>query len=254
MNTAERELIHRELDGENSEAESRRLHDLLAADSEARQLFEELSTVDDQLRETEMVEPPVWLKRSIMDALPSPSRRRSGIADFFGGLLETLQARPALAYAYTFVIGLVAGLGLFAIALGDAPATNGEISATLADREDLERLEPASATPIQLPGLVGAIEILTSRELVAIDLTLDAEEPVALRLVPEPSLVLRGVTRKSGVAASLLNVDEGEVHLDIRGAQSYTLLFDRTDVDTSELRLQIHREGRLIHEERLRTD
>lgn len=251
MHTAERELIHRELDGENSPDESRRLQALIADNGEARKLFEELSAVDSRLRESEMVEPPPWLKRSVMDALPEQRRSTStGLSAFLGNLREMMQARPALAYAYTFVIGLAAGLALFAVALQNAP--EGELYGTLVDREALERLSAVEATPIQLPGFSGEIELLTSRELLAIDVIVEAQQQTEVRLATEPSLKLRGFTRRSGDGS--VDVQDNTIVLTVDGPQQVALLFDRRTEEPSEVRLEVRREGRLIHEERLRAD
>src|SRR5690606_39784282 len=77
MNTDALNLIHRELDGENSAEDSRRLQNLLREQPDLQRVFDELSEVDATLKASDAVEPPVWLKRSIMDALPRSEEHTS---------------------------------------------------------------------------------------------------------------------------------------------------------------------------------
>lgn len=250
MNTAERDLIHRELDGENSAEDSRRLQALLSDSSEARLLFEDIARLDAHMKAAELVEPPVWLKGSIMDALPERNRGSSlsGVRDFLRDLLESMQARPALAYSYTFVIGLAVGLALFAVALRDAPASQERVYGTLADREVLEQLAPSATASIQQPGVAGTADVLTSSNLLVVDIELEVEESAVLRLVPGASLELRSITRKSGPASERLEVRSDAVELDIAGRQSYSVLFDRTSEENAGIRLEIYRDDQLLQE------
>lgn len=248
MNAAELDLMQRELDGENSPEESRRLQSLLAENGEARQLYDELSAVDSHLRQAEMVEPPAWLKRSIMDSLPARRTDRPGLADFLRGLWETMQARPALAYAYTFVVGLAVGLALFAIAL-EGPSQDGVVG-TLVDAGAMEDLETRSSTPIELPGFTAQVELMTSRELLVVDVSADAQEQVEVRVVPEPAVSLRGFTRRGGTAP--IDIQDDAVRFGVQGSNRYSLLFERADGVV--IRLEVRRDGRLLYEERLRAE
>src|SRR5690554_286137 len=253
MNTNALNLIHRELDDENSAEDSRRLQNLLREQPDLQRVFDELSEVDATLKASDAVEPPVWLKRSIMDALPERGSSRSvfaGLKELIGTLWQPVHARPALAYAYTFAIGLAVGLAVFAIALKDAPATEEHLYGTLADRDALARLEPSGRVDIQLPEVAGTAELMSSRDLFTIELLMQSDEPVELRLVPDPALELRGITRTSD-SPSDMRVDADAVQVEIEGAQSYTVLFDRVDAGSAGVRLQIYRDGRLLHEELL---
>ena len=254
MNRIELELIHRELDGENSPEESRRLHGLLAEDDGLRKLYDDLTAVDSGLRQSEMIEPPVWLRRSVMESLPSPRRREGfSLAGFLRSLWDGMQARPVLAYAYTFAIGLVIGLGTFAVALDDAPADERDLYGVLM-RDDAVGAE---TFPIQRPGFEGRAEILTSRELFIVELSVDAEEPVVVSLIPDPSLTLRGFTRTGSGGAGAgaggsIEVRDDSIILDVQGADAFDLVFARGGAADPAVRLEVRRDDQLIYEERLR--
>lgn len=248
MNKVELELIHRELDGENSPEESSRLHAFLAENSEAGRLYDELSTIDLHLRDAKMVEPPLWLKRNIMDSLPAEGRsRKFSLPAIFRELSAAMQARPALAYAYTFALGIVFGLGIFAIALQDSQPREGELYGALANQNaaDMEDL------PIQLPGFRGSAEVSTSGRYIIVDLIAEADEKVDVRFVPESSLMLGGFARKADNADTSIEIDDDEIVLGIQGFDKFAVMFNVDESNDPSIRMEIRQAGRLIYEEQL---
>ena len=251
MNRVELELIHRELDGENSPEESRRLQGLLAENDGLQKLYDDLAAIDRSLRQSELIEPPVWLRRSVMESLPSPRRMEGfSLAAFLRGLWDGMQARPALAYAYTFAVGLLVGLATFAVVLEDAPADESDLYGALL-RDDAAGGE---ILPIQRPGFEGRVEVFASGELFIVELSVDAEERVIVSLVPDPSLTLRGFTRRSGDAGAggSLEVRDNAVILDVQGTDAFDLVFARGGAADPAIRLEVRRDDQLIYEERLR--
>lgn len=252
MNRVELELIHRELDGENSPEESRRLENLLAEHDGLRKMYDDLAAVDSRLRQSEMTEPPAWLRRSVMESLPAPRRREGlSLAGFLRGVWDGMQARPALAYAYTFVAGLVIGLGTFAVVFEDAPADARDLYGALM-RDDAIGAE---ALPIQQPRFEGRVDVLTSSDLFIVELSLEAEGDLVVSLVPDPPLTLRGITRKTVSAgdAGSFEVVENSVVLSVQGADAFDLVFARGGAADPAVRLEVRRDNQLIYEKWLRS-
>ena len=109
------ELINKELDGVNTEAESRELEQFLGQDREALQYYDELLRAASALKRVEQVEPPSFLKTHILNsvrALPVPIR--SGFR-WINNVLEAFRQRPIARYAIVFASGLCVGILLLVL-------------------------------------------------------------------------------------------------------------------------------------------
>lgn len=248
MDKVELERIHRELDGENSPEESRRLHAFIAENLEARRLYDELSSVDQSLRHANMIEPPAWLKARVMEALPT-KRRSEGfsLSAYLRDLMAPMQARPVLAYAYTFAIGILFGLGLFAVALQDTPGNEADLYGAL-----VENTSDADVLPIQHPEFRARADVFTSGRFIIVDLIIEAEEKVDVRLSSEPPQTLNGFTRKAENAGTTIDVDDEAIMLGIQGSDRWAVMFNVAESSDPEVRMEVRQEGRLIYEEQLR--
>src|SRR5258708_23630965 len=88
------ELIHKEIDRLNSAEESALLRDRLAADPQAQELYDDLLKLGSILKSVEAVEPPRYLKNTIINSVQfhRPPVARTGrfrnVAKFFTSSLN----------------------------------------------------------------------------------------------------------------------------------------------------------------------
>ena len=103
------ELMHAEIDGMNSERESRELQAFLEGNPEARQTFTGLQRLAETMAADGPVEPPADLRDSILHALPDTVV--PGSKGWIGHLREAWpERRVAVRYAYAAAAVVVVGL------------------------------------------------------------------------------------------------------------------------------------------------
>jgi hypothetical protein len=103
------ELMNREIDGLLNQGESVELRRYLDRNPEANRYFDELHGVAQLLSQAEKLDPPIGLKREILSSLQAKERRHK--TPFFDGLRLRFKSK----YAYTFAVGIIAGICLYAV-------------------------------------------------------------------------------------------------------------------------------------------
>lgn len=120
-------LVNGEIDGVITPSEQSELTTLIETDPEVRSLRDDLRSLDRILASVPEAEPPARLRANIMDAVRRhdatvrASSRKSWIED----ILAPFFRRPAMAVAYAFSIGLIAGLAVFSVVR--APGADSEM-------------------------------------------------------------------------------------------------------------------------------
>ena len=164
------ELIHGEIDGENSAEASRELHQALDSSTECRALYEDLRRVSDLLQTAKPVEPPRQLRARIVDALvdalpqsqPRPAPGRVG-----RGWLSMLTP----GYAGAFAMGLLVAFGAVSMQrwAGDADLDISQLAGTMTQHE--------AASPrllIDLDEISGSVVIRDQDPLLMVEFDLNS--------------------------------------------------------------------------------
>ena len=130
------ELIHGEIDGENSAEESRELHQALDSSTECRALYEDLRRVADLLQDAKPVEPPRQLRARIVDALVDalPARAAAaGTRPCRSGMAVHAHARIRRAFA----MGLLVAFGAVSVQrwAGDADLDISQLAGTMTQHD-----------------------------------------------------------------------------------------------------------------------
>lgn len=234
MNRDQIELIHREIDGANTPAESAAFRSLIEEDPEAKALEADLRHVTQLLDRVEDSEPPRHLKRAILDALLQQVRATSGWEAFVNHsrtVLDGFRKRPRFALASALCVGLVVGFAAHA-------ALEGTI---LTDQSDTARLtgtffEPRTAdesgtideVTIDIDEGSGRVGVRTAQDVVFVELELDAEQALEIRLTfDEGTYVLRGFSRLRSDAGSYITAEPGLIRITTSGANTHAFILNQ---------------------------
>ena len=236
------ELIHGEIDGTNSPAESSELQQIIERDGSAREFQEEMKQLTEVLGRVEVAEVPEDLRESIRSRIATRTNVVAPVP-----LRKNKMGLPlTAALAAGLVLGLFVGPRLFNDAGGWNP-------------EDLGgSMTPGSrlTEPVELDadGLSATIRATQNgvRLLVAFDIS--AQAPIELTLEYDSGKIeLTGFARRGG-HFEVVEARGGQFIIhgdrDFRG----NLLLERMDATATSLRLKGRRDGVLLGEETLSLD
>jgi hypothetical protein len=232
------ESIHRELDGMNSEEESRELQRRLESDPEALTLYREFEAVGRALSTLEEVEPPRALRHDILQAVATlgPDIARGGRG-------------PVLRYGWALAAGIV--LGMFAGQLLPQGASDIDgLSGTMAPPSipDASRsLQPTAEWRIDAQGVVGIVELKQNASRIEVAVELNSSDPVFLVLSHDETVGVIGLSQ-DGTAVEIRESGSGHVVLGASGEHRYRLALSRTAVGSTTLDLGLFRDDELIDE------
>ena len=211
---------------------------------DARTLYRELSAVAEALGRIEAVEPPPSVRRGILEGVAARSGSRTqpqpgSSSSVWTALRSALGARPRLALAYAFVLGLAVGLGAFAAVgpMSDSPHTFG----TIAPSGDVERAEAVTRTAIDAGGVRGTLRIATTTDLATADLLIEAAPPsseVTLAF-DAGALQVLSVAADPGTGIEAAYARPGRITLTVEQAGGYRVTFGRRTATPPELEVRI---------------
>lgn len=167
------ELIHGEIDGDNTSAQSEALSRHLAVDPEARAFFERAADVAAKLSRVRALDPPPELHAMLIDAIPARRRERRGAREQSRWWTFPVFAR----YAFAFGAGLaVASLVLGSRAESPAHMDMSDVTATLMPRPD-----SAVEREIVMPSVSGRIRLVErdGEAVIGFDVSVQAETRVS---------------------------------------------------------------------------
>lgn len=175
------ELLHAELDGTASAADSARLRALLEEEPETAARFEALRRASGELSRAERLEPPPDLLEDVMAAVrerPHAVAARPAWVEALRGLLAPV---PLAACAAALVVGVVLG-ALLPDGFGASPAVRESLSGTALPHGRLGGPADAPPLPIRAEGVTGEATARLEGELLVVEVRLDARQPVEMRL------------------------------------------------------------------------
>jgi len=197
------DLMHGEIDGENSPGDSAALRECLLTDPAAREAYAELQQLAGALDRMQVVDPPADFTESVLNSIRSrrrdPGRQRLGIGVRPAGL-------NSLKFAYAAAAGLILGVLLAPFILdvvrgGKSPDLSQLPGAMI--RQDAFRDAVVVDRTIEAAGVSGRIQLRRSAALLLIDLEIHSGQAVDVTLDYDPDqLAFRGVENSDDTGAS----------------------------------------------------
>jgi hypothetical protein len=196
------ELINKELDGLNTESESKELEQFLSENSEALQYYDELLRAASALKRIEQVEPPSFLTTHILNsvkALHVPTQ--SGLG-WIHTIRELFRQRPVARYALVFASGLCVGILLLVLANSwsqDEMPDIAKVSGSMVLPTELSRLQKIDSVALDGSGFRSIFKTLRGDGNIIVECAVAAAENLRLELSADPDeLKFVGVNRLGG--------------------------------------------------------
>lgn len=208
------ELINKELDGLNTESESKELQQFLSENDEALQHYDELLRAASALKRVEQVEPPSFLKTHILNSiktLPVPVRSRFG---WMKSMLELFHRRPSVRYGVVFASGLCVGILLLVIAdpwREDGIPHASNVSGSMLSRTEISRLQVIDSVALEGSGFRSLFKTLRGDGNITVECAVTAGENLQLELSADPDELKFVAVNRLGGTDNDVTVTAGKV-------------------------------------------
>ena len=165
------ELINKEIDGVITESEKNLLHDHLAVNPAALDIYSQLRQTSELLSKIPQLRPSPQIKRSIMGSIDSTRYSASQKSFAFRSLASSLFRTPSPKLAYAFSLGILIGILLHSVIfenIGSKRTDPTEISGTIGI-DGHATSELIKQVPITHPNIDGTIKIKKFKNLIIVE-------------------------------------------------------------------------------------
>lgn len=198
------EWLQKEIDGENPPEVSARVTAILAADPEAKSMFEELRMLSSTLAGIDSVEPPSTLRPSVIHAIEQRSRQSKKSGWFVRKTMENIFPAAGVRYSLVFATGILAGVMVYGAAsrlLVAWDVTDGDAAGTMGTAHSRPVSGTVLNTPVAADHLQGSAAMEFGEDHDVLRLSLRSEsEIVAVVHVESQSHTIIAVRQRSGTA------------------------------------------------------
>jgi len=247
------ELMHKEIDGENSPEESKRLRKHLEENSEARSLFDEMIAFNQILKQVKDVSPPTDLKAGIMQSLsPHPYPAYTSIKAF-GSLrsMFSFNYRYGFSFAAGLILGMVSLFFIFRSGFSDESTDFSHLLGTISP-ENSQNLNVTKQEPFVLDEASGEVWIKQSRTFVMAEIVIQSRESIEMVIQYDSSeLYFNGFFQRGDNPSRHFQMDKNRVRISTMGDNRYAILFHRNRRQMNDVTLKLYHTDKLIFEQSL---
>lgn len=241
------ELIHKEIDGENSPEERTALQGYLSANQSARELFEELQQLSGFINRMEDTAPPEDLRKSILNDIQARQCRRT--AEVFRSERAAVKM-SAWKWAYAFAAGLILGALLAPLALqlwqGNSSQGFSQLLGTLSRKDVLQGA--AAFGIVKGEGVNGTVQIKRSNTQLLIELELTSRQPVEVVIQHDANrLRFNGLEQSGDEALSFQSLPE-QLTWTHQGHKRYRILMTYSNQGAPAIRMKVLLSGNPIYD------
>lgn len=242
------DLINRELDGDLSDSEIKRLKGYLSQDSEGAELRENLRKLSLILGAVPPQEPPAYLKHRIMEAVCAVKKQSAPNRSIVGEILSVFRVRFSPPLAYSFATGAVIGIlilgSLVTLGNGDFRLDPSDLRGAILEGQKpaVEIIQPTY--PINFQGVTGNVKAGIGNGLATIEISIVSQKALKIDLrFPENLISFAAVTQSSIVSgeakSSDFQISANSVRIDHLGENNYLIVFHRTSESPATISLAI---------------
>lgn len=248
-----RELMNGEIDGANTEEQSRELADTLAGNARAREEFEALQRLSRRLDAVAEVDPPAHLIHRIISAVPFGRYGAAAAAGTGGGIgswISVLFSRPVLRYASTFAVGLIAGIALLWAATDrdhvDGSLDISNLYGTMRAIDTSDGFEVVGSVGIDTDQVHGEVRLHESDRKLLAEISLSPVEQIEWVLHYDAAEVAFEGFRQLEGRAGTFNARGTEMRVSQAGSGRYLLLFTETNGGPAPMSIEIFSGNKLL--------
>ena len=251
------ELINKELDGFNTEAESKELEEFLSDNSEALQYYDELLRAASALKRVQQVEPPSFLETHILNtikALPVPVR--PGFR-WINTILDLFRERPVARYAVVFASGLCVGILLLVVAdqwRQDEIPDSSKVGGAIVLPREISRLQKIDSVALNGSGFRSVFKTLRGEGNITVECTVTASENLRVELSADlDELKFAGVNRLGGTDNDVM-ATAGRVIFTGTKSEHGLITFAEVATPQQPIEVRLYRGGTVIGNTSIRTN
>lgn len=251
------ELINKELDGCNTEAESQELEQFLSGSIEALQYYDELLREAMALKRIEEVEPPPFLKTHILNsvkALPAPAPSGFG---WINTVMDLFRQRPIAKYTVVFASGLCVGILL--LVFGEASRKEeipdpSKLSGSMVLSREISRMQKIDSVAVDGSGFRGSFKTLRGDRTITVECVVAANEDLRVELSADlDELKFVGVNRLAGTDNDVMATG-GRVIFTGTKSEHGLITFSEVASPQQPIEVRIFKAGAIIGNVSIRTN
>ena len=242
------ELINKEIDKEITLKEKALLHEYLNSNKEAKNLYDQLLASENLLDQLPDNDPSVNLKKQILNSIDqsryTPVKKYSKFSNFIHQTIFQTKYK----IAFTFTLGLLAGLLIYSFLFNNTPLTeNYDLYGTIG----FNNTELIKSIPVESSNILGKVEFLRSYNHLGIEFTLNSQDPCDLTLKYNQDNLSFDNISFYGKNKIKLDSEEDMLKISESGNHNYLLLFSLKAEMTVKFNLQLSRKGNIIFEKEI---
>jgi len=251
------DLMNTEIDGVNTDEQSRELAAFLESNEEAREYFDGLRATARTINSIRNVDAPASLYHRVMSRITRPAEHahgahasyesRGGVGDWLRGLF----ARPQLRLATSFAVGLAIGVTIYAVITDDGsfrqPLDLSEFAGTMATLDSRNGLDQIADLDVSLAGVSGYVRLHQTGETVIADVALESDRPIQWVLSYDAAEVTLDGFRHLGRPGDFSSTTS-ETRATLNGENRYVLLFKESAGVPSPMTLRIYSDDKVVYE------
>jgi hypothetical protein len=236
------DLMNRELDGENSPAESDRLREVISSDKAALAAFDQLRVVHAGLTRIPVVAPPATLFPNIMKALPGTRVPASAGENSIRSFIAALKWPTIARFGYAFAGGFAAGLLLFLALTGPRSShqvPDADLVGTIANQSFPSALSTGENFHVQDEAIEGSVESRWGSGICLIHMDLKTRGEARISVSFDPTAVRVAAVRPADRSQTSLVVREGEIIATGEMSQPLDMVFSARNTRMPPAEIQI---------------
>lgn len=239
------ELICKVVDKEASKSEVSEFEKLIRDSEEANELYVQMIEVTKKLSEIPEVDPPLMLKRNVMDkisktAVSSMISRESIISRIRAVMAETFAKKPSFTFATGIAFGLMFMVIIMDISSNFSSLNQTDITGSINIEENKIERNLLNITEIRGGtegefSQIGEIRTYKSSDVVTATIDINSSIETRIEFVFDPELVKFVSIEPGSLQTNSINIEYGNIVINSQAKNTITMVFKRLDDKNSKL-------------------
>lgn len=235
------DLIEKDIEGRNTEAEAERLKASLASDAKARSYYEDVKRLAELLARVPLADTPPGFAREIMQRVAEKRQPvRSETSSWLATIRSLFAVKHPAPFAFSFGAGVAVGaLVLFLASQGPSPRSSfDEVSGLMVPPADLHGFETLSTRGFEGDGVSGTVSTKSNGSVILAELEINSRDQANVVLeFPGGALRPKGF-HQSGTSA-VVSMSHEAIELAHSGKSRYTFILETGETASPTLRVKV---------------